>query len=85
MSVELSEAERRFLRRVHQIKFVPWSGKVSAADAKGKAMRLSKATFEKLKGNSLIIREESTLTADIFVVQNPAVIADADAVAAGGR
>lgn len=79
--VELTESERRFLKRVHIVTLTPWTGKVSAADANGKSMRLSKATFEKLKGDGLIIRSESSLTSNTYVVRDIATIPEIAAVA----
>ncbi|HTV67460.1 MAG TPA: hypothetical protein VMF90_02890 [Rhizobiaceae bacterium] len=74
MAVELTETQRRFLKRVATITYVPWSGKVEAFDAAGKKMRISKATFELLKSDNLIIREQSSLTTDTYVLQPPPVV-----------
>jgi hypothetical protein len=76
MPVELTDAQRRFLLRVAKITHAPWSGKVEAFDGKGKKMRLAVSTFELLKGDNLIIRSESSITTDTYVVQPPAILPD---------
>lgn len=74
MAVELTETQRRFLKRVETITYAPWSGKIEAFDSHGKKMRISKATFELLKGDSLIIRSQSSLTTDTYVLQPPQMV-----------
>jgi hypothetical protein len=74
MAVELTETQRKFLDRVERITHAPWSGKVEAFDARGKKMRISKATFELLKSDNIIIREQSSLTTDTYVLQPPQLV-----------
>lgn len=66
--IELTDKEKRFLKRVETITHFPWTKKVAATDAKGKAMRLSLATFQRLKGDGIIVRTASGLTSDTYVV-----------------
>jgi hypothetical protein len=68
--IELTEKEKRFLKRVDTITHFPWSNKVAAADAKGRTMRLSRATFSRLRDDGIIIRSASDLTSDTYIV-NP--------------
>ncbi|MBX3576926.1 MAG: hypothetical protein KF723_06935 [Rhizobiaceae bacterium] len=74
--IELTDRENRFLKRVSAISFMPWTGKVTAVDAKGKSMRISKATFHRLKDENIIIRSESALTSDTYIV-NPVPVVPA--------
>lgn len=74
VSIELSEKEKRFLKRVATITYFPWSNKVAAADAKGKSMRISRASFERFKEERIIIRTGSGLTSNSYSV-NPFPIA----------
>jgi hypothetical protein len=71
---ELTEADIRFLRRVHSVTLTPWTGALVASDAKGKTMRLGKATFQKLKDGGFIIRSESSLTTNTYVVPDPILV-----------
>ncbi|WP_378949711.1 hypothetical protein [Mesorhizobium sp. ANAO-SY3R2] len=66
--IELTDKEKRFLKRVETITHFPWADKVAAADAKGKAMRLSRATFQRLKNDGIIVRSASDLTSNTYVV-----------------
>ncbi|WP_210163896.1 hypothetical protein, partial [Mesorhizobium sp. L48C026A00] len=71
--IELTETEKRFLKRVDTITHVPWSNKVTAADAKGKPMRIGRATFVRLRDDGIIIRSTSDLTSNTYVI-NPAPV-----------
>jgi len=71
--IELTEKEKRFLKRVDTITHFPWSNKVTAADAKGKPMRISRATFARLKDEGIIIRSTSDLRSDTYVI-NPSPV-----------
>ncbi|WP_292527824.1 hypothetical protein, partial [Mesorhizobium sp.] len=66
--IELTEKEKRFLKRVDTITHVPWSNKVTAADAKGKPLRIARATFARLRDDGIIIRSTSDLTSNTYVV-----------------
>jgi hypothetical protein len=74
--IELTEKEKRFLKRVDTITHFPWSNKVAAADAQGRPMRLSRATFARLKGEGIIIRSASDLTSDTYIVNPDPVTPD---------
>jgi hypothetical protein len=76
MPVDLTDVQRRFLLRVARITHAPWSGKIEAFDGNGKKMRVAKATFELLKSDNLIIRSESSMTVDTYVVQPTAILPD---------
>jgi hypothetical protein len=67
---EITQSVRRFLDRVTTITVTPWTGKLVAMDDKGRRMRLSKATFERLKEDSLIIRSTSSLATDTYIPQD---------------
>jgi hypothetical protein len=71
--ITLTDKEKRFLKRVDKITHVPWSAKIIAVDVRGKPMRLSRATFSRLKDNGIIIRSSGNLSSDIYVV-NPAPV-----------
>ena len=72
--IELTDKERRFIKRVEAITLTPWTGKLTAVDARGKSMRLSKATFERLRDEGILIRSESALTTDTYVVNLAPVV-----------
>jgi hypothetical protein len=67
--IELTEKEKRFLKRVDTISHFPWSNKVSAVDAKGKSMRISRATFARLRDDGIIVRSASDLSSDTYGCQ----------------
>jgi small-conductance mechanosensitive channel len=71
--ITLTDKEKRFLKRVDKITYVPWSAKIIAVDVRGKPMRLSRATFSRLKDDGIIIRSSGDLSSDIYVV-NPAPV-----------
>ncbi|RWM87456.1 MAG: hypothetical protein EOR84_29325 [Mesorhizobium sp.] len=71
--IELTEKEKRFLKRVDTITHVPWSNKVTAADAKGKPLRIARATFARLIDDGIIIRSTSDLTSNTYVVNSAPV------------
>ena len=71
--ITLTDKEKRFLKRVDKITHVPWSAKIIALDVSGKPMRLSRATFSRLKDDGIIIRSGGDLSSDIYVV-NPAPV-----------
>ncbi|WP_376703398.1 hypothetical protein RQ479_29795 [Mesorhizobium sp. ISC25] len=71
--IELTEKEKRFLKRVDTITHVPWSNKVTAADAKGKPLRIARATFTRLREEGIIIRSTSDLTSNTFVINSAPV------------
>ncbi|WP_054310716.1 hypothetical protein [Mesorhizobium sp. 1M-11] len=64
--IELTEMEQRFLKRVHKVTHFPWKNKVKAVDASGKAMRLSRATFERLRDDGILIRSSSDITSNTY-------------------
>lgn len=64
--IELTEKEQRFLKRVHEVTHFPWTNMVKAVDANGKAMRLSRATFERLPDDGILIRSSSDLTSNTY-------------------
>ncbi len=78
--IELTEKEKRFLKRVDTITFLPWSNKVTAVDAKGKPMRISRATFARLKDDGIIVRSASHLNSDTYVVTPSPVTPDVEEV-----
>ncbi|TIP27411.1 MAG: hypothetical protein E5X67_16065 [Mesorhizobium sp.] len=71
--IELTEKEKRFLKRVDTITHVPWSNKVTAADAEGKPMRIARATFARLRDDGIIIRSTSDLTSNTYVINSAPV------------
>jgi hypothetical protein len=71
--IELTEKEMRFLKRVDTITHVPWSNKVTAADAQGRSLRISRATFARLKDGGIIMRSGSNLTSNTYVVNSAPV------------
>jgi hypothetical protein len=71
--IELTEKEMRFLKRVDTITHVPWSNKVTAADAQGRPLRISRATFARLKDNGIILRSTSNLTTNTYAVNSAPV------------
>lgn len=78
--IELTEKEKRFLKRVDTITYFPWSKKVTAADANGKAMRMSRATFARLRDDGIIIRSGGDLTSNTYVVNPFPVTPDVEEV-----
>ncbi|TIX43484.1 MAG: hypothetical protein E5V36_11765 [Mesorhizobium sp.] len=56
--IELTEKEKRFLKRVDTITNVPWSNKVTAAE---------------LREEGIIIRSTSDLTSNTFVINSAPV------------
>jgi hypothetical protein len=76
--IELTEKEKRFLKRVDTISHFPWSNKVSAVDAKGKSMRISRATFARLRDDGIIVRSASDLSSDTYVVNSSPVTPDVE-------
>ena len=64
--IELTDKEQRFLKRVHEVTHFPWTNMVKAVDANGKAMRLSRAPFERLRDDGILIRSSSDLTSNIY-------------------
>ncbi|PSJ56225.1 hypothetical protein [Pseudaminobacter soli (ex Li et al. 2025)] len=71
--IKLTDKEKRFLKRVDQITHIPWTDKIIAMDVRGKPMRLSRATFARLKDDGIIIRSSGDLSTDIYVM-NPAPV-----------
>ena len=71
--IELTEKEMRFLKRVDTITHVPWSNKVTAADAQGRPLRISRATFARLRDDGIIMRSSSNLTSNTYVVNSAPV------------
>lgn len=64
--IELTEKEQRFLKRVHKVIHYPWKNNVKAVDAGGKPMRLSRATFERLRDDGILIRSSSDATSNTY-------------------
>ncbi len=71
--IELTEKEMRFLKRVDTITHVPWSNNVTAADAQGRPLRISRATFARLKDDGIIMRSSSNLTSNTYVINSAPV------------
>lgn len=71
--IELTEKEMRFLKRVDTITHVPWSNKVTAADAQGRPLRISRATFARLRDAGIIMRSSSNLTSNTYVINSAPV------------
>ncbi|PLP58120.1 hypothetical protein CYK37_18205 [Mesorhizobium loti] len=78
--IELTEKEQRFLKRVHKVTQFPWSNKVKAMDAKGRAMRLSRATFERLRDDGILIRSSSHVTFNTYKPINAPVTPEVEQV-----
>ncbi|MFD9898239.1 hypothetical protein ACHMW4_07025 [Mesorhizobium sp. UC22_110] len=78
--IELTEKEQRFLKRVHKVTHFPWTNKVKAVDGYGKAMRLSRATFERLRDDGILIRSSSGLTSNTYKPINAPVTPEVEEV-----
>lgn len=78
--IELTESEQRFLKRVYKVIHFPWNNKVKAVDANGKAMRLSRATFERLRDDGILIRSSSDVTSNTYKPINAPVTPEVEEV-----
>ncbi|HEV2505560.1 MAG TPA: hypothetical protein VGV39_20960 [Mesorhizobium sp.] len=78
--IELTEKEQRFLKRVHKVTHFPWTNKVKAVDSNGKAMRLSRAMFERLRDDGILIRSSSHVTSNTYKPINAPVTPEVEEV-----
>lgn len=78
--IELTEKEQRFLKRVHKVTHFPWTNTVKAVDGNGKAMRLSRTTFERLRDDGILIRSSSDITSNTYKPINAPVTPEVEDV-----
>lgn len=81
--IELTAMEQRFLKRVCKVIHFPWTNKLKAVDAKGKAMRLSWATFERLRDGGILIRSSSDITSNTYKPTNAPVTPEVEVMLSG--
>ncbi len=71
--MDLTKTDIRILSRVATIKVTPWTGAVSATGKNGGTIKVSKAAFKRLEEGGFIIRSQSSLISDTYIVHEAAL------------